>query len=154
MKEKLFYFPFYPAYWLADTSVLTLEERGAYITLISIMYLQEDCSLFKRHLQNILGIQDKRKFERIMKNIYPLLIDNGEKITQKRIKIIKDKVQDITTKKSEGGKKAMQKRWSNKTKVYNKPKVVKQGPIPTLSAAQRARKMLNDGYEQYELGGT
>jgi uncharacterized protein YdaU (DUF1376 family) len=147
MKEKLFYFPFYPAYWLADTSVLTLEERGAYITLISTMYLQEDCSLFKRHLQNILGIQDKRKFERIMKNIYPLLIDNGEKITQKRIKIIKDKVQDIITKKSEGGKKAMQKRWSNKTKVYNKPKVVKQGPIPTLSAAQRARKMLNDGYE-------
>ena len=123
MKEKLFYFPFYPAYWLADTSVLTLEERGAYITLISTMYLQEDCSLFKRHLQNILGIQDKRKFERIMKNIYPLLIDNGEKITQKRIKIIKDKVQDIITKKSEGGKKAMQKRWSNKPKVYNKPKV-------------------------------
>jgi uncharacterized protein YdaU (DUF1376 family) len=147
MKEKLFYFPFYPAYWLADTSVLTLEERGAYITLISTMYLQEDCSLFKRHLQNILGIQDKRKFERIMKNIYPLLIDNGEKITQKRIKIIKDKVQDIITKKSEGGKKAMQKRWSNKPKVYNKPKVVQSGPIPTLTAAQRARKMLNDGYE-------
>ena len=147
MKEKLFYFPFYPAYWLADTSVLTLEERGVYITLISTMYLQEDCSLFKRHLQNILGIQDKRKFDRIMKNIYPLLIDNGEKITQKRIKIIKDKVQDIITKKSEGGKKAMQKRWSNKTKVYNKPKVVQSGPIPTLTAAQRARKMLNDGYE-------
>ena len=147
MKEKLFYFPFYPAYWLADTSVLTLEERGAYITLISTMYLQEDCSLFKRHLQNILGIQDKRKFDRIMKNIYPLLIENGEKITQKRIKIIKDKVQDIITKKSEGGKKAMQKRWSNKTKVYNKPKVVQSGPIPTLTAAQRARKMLNDGYE-------
>jgi uncharacterized protein YdaU (DUF1376 family) len=147
MKEKLFYFPFYPAYWLADTSVLTLEERGAYITLISTMYLQEDCSLFKRHLQNILGIQDKRKFDRIMKNIYPLLIDNGEKITQKRIKIIKDKVQDIITKKSEGGKKAMQKRWSNKPKVYNKPKVVQSGLIPTLTAAQRARKILNDGHE-------
>ena len=147
MKEKLFYFPFYPAYWLADTSVLTLEERGAYITLISTMYLQEDCSLFKRHLQNILGIQDKRKFDRIMKNIYPLLIDNGEKITQKRIKIIKDKVQDIITKKSEGGKKAMQKRWSNKPKVYNNPKVVQSGLIPTLTAAQRARKILNDGHE-------
>ena len=45
----------------------------------------------------------------------------------------------------------VQKRWNKpqtyKPKVYNKPKVVKQGPIPTLSAAQRARKMLNDGYE-------
>ena len=147
MKEKLFYFPFFPADWLADTSVLTLEERGAYITLISTMYLQEDCSVFKRHIQNILGIQDKRRFDRIMTNVYPLLIDNGEKVTQKRIKAIKSKIQDILVKKSKGGKKAMQKRWSNKPKVFNKPKVVKQGPIPTLSAAQRARKMLNDGYE-------
>jgi len=147
MKEKLFYFPFYPADWLADVSVLTLEEKGAYITLISTMYLQEDCSVFKRHIQNILGIQDKRRFDRIMTNVYPLLIDNGEKVTQKRIKAIKSKIQDILVKKSEGGKKAMKKRWSNKPKVYNKPKVVKQGLIPTLSAAQRARKMLNDGYE-------
>ena len=147
MKEKLFYFPFFPADWLADVSVLTLEEKGAYITLISTMYLQEDCSVFKRHIQNILGIQDKRRFDRIMTNVYPLLIDNGEKVTQKRIKAIKSKIQDILVKKSEGGKKAMQKRWSNKPKVFNKPKVVKQGPIPTLSAAQRARKMLNDGYE-------
>jgi len=147
MKEKLFYFPFYPAQWLSDCNVLSLEEKGAYITLISTMYLQEDCSLFKRHLQNILGIQDKRRFDRIMTNVYPLLIDNGEKVTQKRIKAIKSKIQDILVKKSEGGKKAMQKRWSNKPKVYNKPKVVKQGLIPTLSAAQRARKMLNDGYE-------
>jgi len=147
MKEKLFYFPFFPADWLADVSVLTLEEKGAYITLISTMYLQEDCSVFKRHIQNILGIQDKRRFDRIMTNVYPLLIDNGEKVTQKRIKAIKSKIQDILVKKSEGGKKAMQKRWSNKPKVYNKPKVVKQGLIPTLSAAQRARKMLNDGYE-------
>ena len=147
MKEKLFYFPFFPTDWLADVSVLTLEEKGAYITLISTMYLQEDCSVFKRHIQNILGTQDKRRFDRIMTNVYPLLIDNGEKVTQKRIKAIKSKIQDILVKKSEGGKKAMQKRWSNKPKVYNKPKVVKQGPIPTLSAAQRARKMLNDGYE-------
>ena len=147
MKEKLFYFPFFPADWLSDVSVLTLEEKGAYITLISTMYLQEDCSVFKRHIQNILGIQDKRRFDRIMTNVYPLLIDNGEKVTQKRIKAIKSKIQDILVKKSEGGKKAMKKRWSNKPKVYNKPKVVKQGLIPTLSAAQRARKMLNDGYE-------
>tara|TARA_R110002020_G_scaffold387783_1_gene598537 strand:+ start:134 stop:568 length:435 start_codon:yes stop_codon:yes gene_type:complete len=144
MKEKLFYFPFYPAYWLADTSVLTLEERGAYITLISTMYLQEDCSVFKRHLQNILGIQDKRKFERIMKNIYPLLIDNGEKITQKRIKIIKDKVQDIITKKSEGGKKAMQRRWSKKPQVYVNKKIDK---FSDVSAMDKARKALNNNYE-------
>ena len=144
MKEKLFYFPFYPADWLADVSVLTLEEKGAYITLISTMYLQEDCSVFKRHIQNILGIQDKRRFDRIMTNVYPLLIDNGEKVTQKRIKAIKSKIQDILVKKSEGGKKAMLKRWSNKPKVYVNKKIDK---FSSISAADRARKILNDGYE-------
>tara|TARA_R110002012_G_scaffold177511_1_gene342334 strand:- start:861 stop:1295 length:435 start_codon:yes stop_codon:yes gene_type:complete len=144
MKEKLFYFPFYPADWLADVSVLTLEEKGAYITLISTMYLQEDCSVFKRHIQNILGIQDKRRFDRIMTNVYPLLIDNGEKVTQKRIKAIKSKIQDILVKKSEGGKKAMQRRWSKKPKIYVNKKIDK---FSSISAADRARKMLNDGYE-------
>ena len=109
MKEKLFYFPFFPADWLADTSVLTLEERGAYITLISTMYLQEDCSVFKRHIQNILGIQDKRRFDRIMTNVYPLLIDNGEKVTQKRIKAIKSKIQDILVKRVKVVKKLCKK---------------------------------------------
>ena len=89
MKEKLFYFPFYPADWLADTSVLTLEEKGAYITIIATMYLQDDCSLFKRHLPNILGIRDNKKYKKLMANVFPLLIDNGEKVTQKRIKQIK-----------------------------------------------------------------
>ena len=108
------------------------------------MYLQEDCSVFKRHIQNILGIQDKRRFDRIMTNVYPLLIDNGEKVTQKRIKIIKDKVQNIITKKSEGGKKAMQRRWSKKPQVYVNKKIDK---FSDVSAMDKARKALNNNYE-------
>ena len=91
MKEKLFYFPFYPADWLADTSVLTLEEKGAYITLIATMYLQKDCSLHKRHLPNILGINSTKKFEKIMFNISHYLTEEGDKVSQKRIKEIKKK---------------------------------------------------------------
>ena len=147
MKEKLFYFPFYPAQWLSDCNVLSLEEKGAYITLISTMYLQEDCSLFKRHLQNILGIQDKRRFDRIMDNIYPLLVDNGEKVTQKKVLEVRKQTEERSNKARNSVKARWNKTQRYKPKLYNKPKVVKQGPIPTLSAAQRARKMLNDGYE-------
>ena len=150
MKEKLFYFPFYPAYWLADTSVLTLEERGAYITLISTMYLQEDCSLFKRHLQNILGIQDKRRFDRIMDNIYPLLVDNGEKVTQKKVLEVRKQTEERSNKARNSAKARWNKPQTYKPKVYNKPKVYvnkKIDKFSSISAADRARKILNDGYE-------
>jgi len=142
MKEKLFYFPFYPADWLADTSVLTIEEKGAYITLIATMYLQDDCSLYKRHIPNILGITEK-KCNKIMKNILPILIDDGEKISQKRIKQIKLKLQDIVDKKSKAGKAGAKGRWGSKPKVYVNKKIDK---FSSVSAADRARKILNDGY--------
>tara|TARA_R100000329_G_scaffold126302_2_gene104918 strand:+ start:13089 stop:13511 length:423 start_codon:yes stop_codon:yes gene_type:complete len=139
MKEKLFYFPFYPADWLADTSVLTLEEKGAYITLIATMYLQEDCSLFKRHIPNILGITDKKKFKRLFDNIMPMLIDDGDKISQKRIREVKKRVQEIVVKKSEAGKAGARGRWGEK-----KPKVYTNKNIDKFSSISRARQILNE----------
>ena len=144
MKEKLFYFPFYPADWLADTSVLTLEEKGAYITLIATMYLQDDCSLFKRHIPNILGIRDNKKYPPLMDPIVPLLIDNGDKVSQKRIKEIKTKIKDIVEKKSKAGKLGAKGRWGKKMKVYTNKNIDK---FSTVSAKDKARKILNDGYE-------
>ena len=41
-KDKLFYVPFMVKDWIVDTQQLTLLERGAYITIISNMYLKED----------------------------------------------------------------------------------------------------------------
>tara|TARA_Y100000114_G_C11723060_1_gene309501 strand:+ start:462 stop:890 length:429 start_codon:yes stop_codon:yes gene_type:complete len=142
MKEKLFYFPFYPADWLADTSVLTLEEKGAYITLIATMYLQEDCSLYKKHLPNILGIGDKKKFKKLMDNVYPMLLDENDKVSQKRIKEVKKKILDIVQKKSQAGKAGAKGRWGNR-----KPKVYTNKNIDKFSTIQKARKILNDGYE-------
>ena len=146
MKDKLFVFPFYPLQWLTDCSVLTLEEKGAYITLISTMYLQDDCSIYKRHIASILGVTEF-KAKKIMQNIEPMLLDKGNKYSQKKVLEVKKQIEQ----RSEMARQKVQKRWNKaqtyNPKVYNKPNVVKQGPIPTLSAAQRARKMLNDGYE-------
>ena len=144
MKDKLFYFPFYPADWLADTSILSLEEKGAYITLLSTMYLQRDCSLFKRHLPNILGIKDERKFKRIMLNIMPLLIDEGDKVSQKRIKEIKQKIEDILEKKRKAG--------IASGKARKKPQLVQThskriDKFNDVSAIDKARNVLNNGYE-------
>ena len=141
MKEKLFYFPFYPADWLADTSVFSLEEKGAYITLIATMYLQNDCSVFKRHIPNILGVADERKFNKLMQNIIPLLIDDGEKYTQKRIKEIKNKIEGIVEKKRQAGiaSGVAKRRKLNYTKKIDR--------FNDVSAMEKARKALNNNYE-------
>ena len=82
-----------------------------------------------------------------MDNIYPLLLDRGDKVTQKKVLEVRKQTEERSNKARKSAKARRNKPQTYKPKVYNKPKVVKEGPIPTLSAAQRARKMLNDGYE-------
>ena len=139
MKDKLFVFPFYPLQWLTDCSVLTLEEKGAYITLISTMYLQDDCSIYKRHIASILGVTEF-KAKKIMQNIEPMLLDKGDKYSQKKVLEVKKQIEQ----RSEMARQKVQKRWNNKPKVYVNKKIDK---FSSISAADRARKILNDGYE-------
>jgi len=144
MKEKLFYFPFYPSDWLADTSILNLEEKGAYITLIATMYLQKDCSLFKRHIPNILGVTDERKFNKLMQNIIPLLIDDGEKYTQKRIKEIKNKIEGIIEKKRQAGIASGVAKRRKLNIVTTKNYTKKIDKFSDVSAIDKARNTLNN----------
>ena len=64
MKEKLFYFPFYPADWLADTSVLTLEEKGAYITIIATSIKTEPSKVKRKNLKESL-IEKKNSLKKL-----------------------------------------------------------------------------------------
>ena len=139
MKEKLFVFPFYPLQWLTDCSVLNLEEKGAYITIVSTMYLQDDCSIFKRHIPSILGVTEF-KATKLMHNIEPMLLDTGDKYSQKKVLEVKKQIEQ----RSEMARQKVQKRWNNKPKVYVNKKIDK---FSSISAADRARKMLNNGYE-------
>lgn len=139
MKEKLFVFPFYPLQWLTDCSVLNLEEKGAYITIVSTMYLQDDCSIFKRHIPSILGVTEF-KANKIMHNIEPMLLDKGDKYSQKKVLEVKKQIEQ----RSEMARQKVQKRWNKKPKVYVNKKIDK---FSSISAADRARKMLNNGYE-------
>ena len=144
MKEKLYYFPFYAADWLADCSKLTLQERGAYITLIATMYLQEDCAIYKRHIPNILGIQSKVRCAKIMDNIYPLLILlENERVTQKKIRQVKMDVEEAVERKRSSGRAGAKKRYS-KSKVTSLQAIDKYSSVTT---EEKARKALNQGYE-------
>ena len=87
-KDKLFYVPFMVKDWVVDTQELTLLERGAYITILSNMYLKEDGIIQEKSLPNLLGLKGKN-YTRVMSNIKPFLIEvNKGKITMQILKEI------------------------------------------------------------------
>ena len=79
-----------------------------------------------------------------MQNIIPLLIDDGEKYTQKRIKEIKNKIEGIIEKKRQAGiaSGVAKRRKLNivNTKSYTK----KIDKFSDVSAIDKARNTLNN----------
>ena len=74
----------------------------------------------------------------------PLLIDEGDKVSQKRIKEIKQKIEDIVEKKRKAG--------IASGKARKKPQLVQThskriDKFNDVSAIDKARNVLNNGYE-------
>ena len=89
-KDKLFYVPFMVKDWVIDTQELTLLERGAYITIISNMYLKEDGILQEKNLHNLLGLKGNN-YNRVMTSLEPYLIKTDKGYTQKKVQeVLKD----------------------------------------------------------------
>ena len=121
-KDKLFYVPFMVKDWIVDTQQLTLLERGAYITIISNMYLKEDGIIEENSLPNLLGLKGNN-YNRVMTSLKPYLVKTDKGYTQKKVQEV---LRDINHKRkvnSHNGKLGMQKRWSTK---HNKTLTNKQ----------------------------
>ena len=112
-KDKLFFVPFMVKDWVCDVQPLSLLERGAYITIISNMYLKEDGILHEKSLHNLLGLKGNN-YNRVMTSLEPYLIKTDKGYTQKKVQEV---LRDINHKRkvnSHNGKLGMQKRWSTK----------------------------------------
>ena len=83
-KDKLFFVPFMVKDWVIDTQELTLLERGAYITIISNMYLKEDGILHEKNLHNLLGLKGNN-YNRVMTSLEPYLVKTDKGYTQKKV---------------------------------------------------------------------
>ena len=121
-KDKLFFVPFMVKDWVIDTQELTLLERGAYITIISNMYLKENGILHEKSLHNLLGLKGNN-YNRVMTSLEPYLVKTDKGYTQKKVQEV---LRDINHKRkvnSHNGKLGMQKRWSTK---HNKTLTNKQ----------------------------
>ena len=144
-KDKLFYVPFMVKDWVIDTQELTLLERGAYITIISNMYLKDDGILQEKSLHNLLGLKGNN-YNRVMTSLEPYLIKTQQGYTQKKVQ---DVLKDINHKRkvnSHNGKLGMQKRWHTK---HNKNLADKQttnsvGNNPIITPSYQTDKHTTD----------
>tara|TARA_R110000803_G_scaffold45752_1_gene96224 strand:- start:214 stop:708 length:495 start_codon:yes stop_codon:yes gene_type:complete len=76
--------------WVIDTQELTLLERGAYITIITNMYLKEDGILLEKNLHNLLGLKGNN-YNRVMATLDSYLIKTDKGYTQKKVQeVLKD----------------------------------------------------------------
>ena len=115
-KDKLFYVPFMVKDWVVDTQELTLLERGAYITILSNMYLKEDGIIQEKSLPNLLGLKGKN-YTRVMSSVRPFLIEVNKEPLQYSQKKVLEVLKEIHHKRkvnSQNGKLGMKKRWSSK----------------------------------------
>lgn len=102
-------FQFYPADWLSDfkARALTSEERGVYIDLLCFMWLEEDCSL----------PSDTAILERMLnagsttvQRVLELFVNEGSKITHKRLLEEREKQDKFKEFASKAGKASAKKR--------------------------------------------
>jgi uncharacterized protein YdaU (DUF1376 family) len=78
---KLPHFPFYPSDWLGSPTVIsmTLEERGAYMTLLACMWQTEDCTLPEDngYLCRLLGVADTSLVTNLVSNSMSRLVTSS-----------------------------------------------------------------------------
>lgn len=106
-------FSFYPKDWLSDSNVkvMTYDEKGVYIDLISMCWM-EDLPADPTRLSRLLKIPLKR-FERIWSVVGPCFSTEGGFLRQKRVELEKAKQVERSRLQSEKGTKSAKSRKSN-----------------------------------------
>ena len=95
-------FQFYPADWLSDYRVLamTCEQRGAYIQILATMWLEDDCSL-PNDLAQLAAITKCDVNQ--LPTVVQCFVENGSKITHKRLLAERQKQDDWRDKSKKAG---------------------------------------------------
>ena len=120
--DKNFYFPFYPKDWLTDDSVLSLssEEKGYYIDLLCIDWLNGGFPIDEHFLKNFLKISSQRA-KKFWKKVNEKFIEIEGKFTNKKLAKLRESIDSIKLTRSEAGKEGAKKRWQTHGKRIANP---------------------------------
>ena len=116
------YFPFYPADFMSSSRVclLTLEQQGSYVRLLSLCWMSGDCSLpgDPHKLRTLSGLNE-HLFTDVQHLFTPHPIKQGA-VTNTRLWKEWEKVLRIAHSRSEAGKKSGKSRRTSVEQVLNK----------------------------------
>lgn len=118
-------FQLYPSDFLADENVaiMSLQERGAYITLICFCWREGSIPDDVLKLSKMCGV-DPAKFKKLWLNVKPCFTSDESlegRLTHPRLEKERQKQTDHKVKCSDSGKKGAQKRWGNDGDRHSDP---------------------------------
>lgn len=110
--EKAPAFQFYPKEFLTDGNVagMSLQERGAYITLICLCWQEGSLPVERSRLANMVGLEP-RVFSRIWTHIAPCFRERGGRLVHPRLEKEREKQAEYRRRQSDKGKLGATARW-------------------------------------------
>ena len=90
--SKAPWFPFYPSNWLHGTSTLTLEETGAYIQIIALLYENENALELDRVEHPITGKLQGYCYKRLARRLNSRA-DKIKRLVESLVKVKKLSIQ-------------------------------------------------------------
>ena len=105
------YFKFYPGDWLKGVLALTLEERGAYITLLSWSWENGPLPTERQARANILGVTT-RKLDALWRRLSDHWEHTSVGWVNERMELERAKLAKAHAKQSAGGSKGANRRWA------------------------------------------
>ena len=108
-------FQFYPESWLGDPDVqmMSLAEKGAYITLICSIWVRDGFPNEEDKVRRLLG--SPKNFKTLWNNIKHKFVVVDETIHHRRLIKERDKIEDYKNKRSKAGKIGAKARWQSHT---------------------------------------
>jgi len=111
-------FQFYPGDFLSDENVISMncEERGIYITLLSICWIQGSIPADHPKILKLLPNPIPPSLPKIVVDRFTPLPDNPDRLVNNRLEKERKKQSDFRDKKSNAGKKGGANRWKDHKK--------------------------------------
>jgi uncharacterized protein YdaU (DUF1376 family) len=112
--EKAPAFQFYPREFLMDGNVagMSLQERGAYITLICICWFEQSLSADPQRLANTVGLP-YRAFAKLWPNLKSCFEEIDGRLVHPRLEKEREKQAEYRRRQSDKGKAGATARWAS-----------------------------------------
>tara|TARA_R110002012_G_scaffold321654_1_gene550445 strand:- start:236 stop:1126 length:891 start_codon:yes stop_codon:yes gene_type:complete len=126
-------FQFYARDFLADINVqlMTMEERGIYITLLAYAWIEKGIPSDKSKLKRLCGNPDD--FDSTIQNVLNCFQEHDGRYYNPRMESVRSEQLDRKQKMSDAGKKGAEKRWNNGVAIQ-KP-LAKHNPATATATA-------------------